>query len=222
MAVNYDCVSSDHFPLGFTISVNLLPYSEASNQEHVGQSCPKWDAATLQDLKNYTQTGLLLSAINVPHDALCCTDLNCNDEDHYSDLCKFYEDITNLLSDAAGAIPTKAHNSSSGHLVLGWNDLVSESHQAARESFLIWRSAGSPRHGPLFDIMKAKRAEFKREKRLCEKNAETLKADRLASKLGCNDFNNFWKDIKKTNNAKLQTPSNVGGAWHCLWCRECS
>ena len=60
--------------------------------------------------------------------------------------------------------------------------------------------------------MKAKRAEFKRKKRLCEKNDETLKADRLASKLSCNDFNNFWKDIKKTNNAKLQTPSNVGGA----------
>ena len=213
MAVNYDCVSSDHFPLGFTISVNLLPYSEASNQEHVGQSSPKWDTATLQDLKNYyTQTGLLLSAINVPHDALCCTDPNCIDEDHYSDLCKFYDDITNLLSDAAGVIPTKAHNSSSKHFVLGWNDLVSEFHQAARESFLIWRSAGSPRHGPLFDIMKAKRAEFKRKKRLCEKNAETLKADRLASKLSCNDFNNFWKDIKKTNNAKLQTPSNVGGA----------
>ena len=49
-------------------------------------------------------------------------------------------------------------------------------------------------------------------KKDCEKNAETLKADRLASKLSCNDFNNCWKDIKKTNNAKLQTPSNVGGA----------
>ena len=121
-------------------------------------------------------------------------------------------DITNLLSDAAGAIPTKAHNSSSKLFVLGWNDLVSESHQAARESFLIWRSAGSPRHGPLFDIMKTKRAEFKRKKRLYEKNAETLKADRLASKLSCKDLNNFWKDKKKTSNAKLQTPSNVGGA----------
>ena len=109
--------------------------------------------------------------INVPHDALSCTDPNCNDEAHYSHLCKFYEDITNLLRDAAGAIPTKAHNSSSKHFVLGWNDLVSESHQAARdlESFLIWRSAGSHRHGPLFDIMKTKRAEFKRRKRLCEK-----------------------------------------------------
>ena len=60
--------------------------------------------------------------------------------------------------------------------------------------------------------MKTKRTEFKRKKRLCEKNAETLKADRLASKLSCNDFNIFWKDIKKTNNANLQTPSNVGGA----------
>ena len=45
-----------------------------------------------------------------------------------------------------------------------------------------------------------------------KKTAETLKPDRLSSKLSCNDFNNFWKDIKKTNNAKLQTHSNVGGA----------
>ena len=41
-------------------------------------------------------------------------------------------------------------------------------YQAARESFLIWRSAETPRHGPLYDIMKIRRAHFKC-KRLCEK-----------------------------------------------------
>ena len=101
MAVNYDCVSSDHFPLGFTISVNLLPYSETSDQEHVRQSCPKWDSTRPQQLlyENWFAA--------VPHDALCCTDPNCNDEAHYSHLCKFYEDNTNVLSDAAAQYPLR-------------------------------------------------------------------------------------------------------------------
>ena len=60
--------------------------------------------------------------------------------------------------------------------------------------------------------MKIRRAHFKRSKRLCEKNAEILKAERLASKLCNNDFKNFWKDIKHMNNARLPNPSNVGGA----------
>ena len=183
---------------------SLLPMWDVATLQHIIQpgACstvlPMWDVATLQHLINYhTQTGLLLSAINVAHDALCCTDSNCNDEGHYSHLCKFYEDITNLLSDAVGAIPTKAH------FVIGWNDLVSESHQAARESFLIWRSARSP----LLDIMKTKRADFKQKKRLCENNDETLKADRLASKLSCNNFNNFLRISQKLTMPSCKLPA---------------
>ena len=45
--------------------------------------------------------------------------------------------------------------------------------------FLIWRSAGSPRHGPLYDLMKIKRAQFKRNKRHCEKMLNLLKLSDL-------------------------------------------
>ena len=74
------------------------------------------------------------------------------------------------------------------------------------------RSVGSPRHGPFYDIMKIRHAHFKRNKRLCEKNAEIIKAEQLASKLCSNDLKNFWKGIKHMNNARLPNPSNVGGA----------
>ena len=33
MVINYDCVSSDHFPLSFTISIKLLPTSESSTTQ---------------------------------------------------------------------------------------------------------------------------------------------------------------------------------------------
>ena len=68
------------------------------------------------------QTGLLLSAIDVPHEVLYCT--NSNDEAHRTLLCKLYNGIIKSLKDAAEAIPTKANNMSSKHTVLGWNDLV--------------------------------------------------------------------------------------------------
>ena len=126
-----------------------------------------WNAASPQDLHNYhTQTGLLLSAIDVPHEVLRCTNPNCNDEANRTLLSNLYNDIIKSLKDAAEVIPTKANNTSSKYTVLGWNDLVRDSHQAARGSFLFWRSAGSPRHGPLYDIMKIRCAHFKRNKRL--------------------------------------------------------
>ena len=107
----------------------LLHSSEAPTQEQIQPPCPVWNAASLQDLHNYhTQTGLLLSAIDVPHEVLRCTNPNCNDETHRTLLCKLYNNIKSL-KDAAKAIPTKASNTSS---VLGWNDLVRDSHQAAR------------------------------------------------------------------------------------------
>ena len=176
MEVKYVCVSSDHLPLCFSIYAKLLPSSEATIQEQIHAPRPVWNAASPQDLDNYhTQTGLLLSAIDVPHEVLRYTNPNCNDEAHRTLLSNLYNDIVKSLKDAAEVIPTKANNTSSKYTVLGWNDLVRDSHQAARVSFLFWRSAGSPRHGPLYDIMKIKRAHFKRNKRLCEKKLKFLK-----------------------------------------------
>ena len=63
-------------------------------QEQIQAPCPVWNAASPQDLHNYhTQTGLLLSAIDVPHEVLRCTNPNCNDEAHRTLLSNLYNDI---------------------------------------------------------------------------------------------------------------------------------
>ena len=77
MEVKYDRVSSDHLPLCFTISAKSLPSSEAPTQEQIQAPCPVWNAASPQDLHHYhTQTGLLLSTTDLPHEVLSCTNLN--------------------------------------------------------------------------------------------------------------------------------------------------
>ena len=71
MEIKYDCVSSDHLTLCFTIYAKLLPSSEAPIQEQIQAPCPVWNAASPQDLHKYhTQTGLLFSAIDLPHEVL--------------------------------------------------------------------------------------------------------------------------------------------------------
>ena len=114
--------------------------------------------------------------------------------------------------DASDVIPTKTHITSRKFNVPGWNDLVRDSHQAARETFLIWRSAGSPRHGPLYDLMKLNVPNLNSTKDIVKTNAESLKAERLASNLSSRDFKNIWNGIKQVNIARLPNPSNVGGA----------
>ena len=70
MVTNYDCVSSDHFPLSFTISIKLLPTSESSTTQQTCKPSPMWDCASSHDILNYyNNSGSLLSGIDVPHAA---------------------------------------------------------------------------------------------------------------------------------------------------------
>ena len=117
--------------------INILTICDIIMQQTCKPS-PMWDCASSHDLLNYyTKSGSLLSDIDVPHAALSCTSPNCHDQAHQPLLCKCYDDIINSLMDASDIIPTKTHSKSQKFNVPGWNDLVRDSHQAARETFLV-------------------------------------------------------------------------------------
>ena len=102
-----------------------------------------WDCTSSQDLLNYySKSGSLVSSIDAPQASLCCVNPNCHDETHQLLLCNIFNDIINSLTDASDVMHITIHNTFPKHTVPGWNDLVRDSHQAARESVLIWRSAG--------------------------------------------------------------------------------
>ncbi len=93
-----------------------------------------------------------------------------------------------------------------GKQIPGWNDYCKEAHSLARDSFLYWRSNGSPRTGPLFTGMKTTRAQFKRVLRRCHANKSRAVADSLAKKLLLKDTKTFWSGVKEVrgNNIKVQ------------------
>eukprot|EP00918_Siedleckia_nematoides_P057133 GHVU01124629.1.p1 GENE.GHVU01124629.1~~GHVU01124629.1.p1 ORF type:complete len:121 (+),score=10.76 GHVU01124629.1:310-672(+) len=99
--------------------------------------------------------------------------------------------------------------------VPGWNDICKDVHSKARDAFLMWRNNGSPKYGPIFDIMKQSRALFKLTLRQCKSNKNNVIADTLAKRYLLKDSKAFWSIIQKecNNNTKVcaNTINNVTG-----------
>ena len=93
----------------------------------------------------------------------------------------------------------------------GWNDHVYDSHKTARDSFVIWRGIGKPRHGYEFDMMRLSRAQFKYALRSAKQQEGTLRRESLAKKLALSQPNKFWQDIRVMNGNHKSLPSCVGG-----------
>jgi exonuclease III len=214
MHVRYDIVSSDHLPL--CAQINLPP--ECNKAAPPTEGTPgsywsvQWDQLAPEQLENYRlNTKKTLASVKFVHDLAWCDNTNCQDPSHLNGINKLYEDIIYALKQAAEGFCDE--QSQDFHQLPGWNDYCKDLHSDARESFLFWRASNSPRHGPLYDDMRRKRAQFKYALRKCKQDQDRCVSDSLAKKLLSKDSKTFWKEIKKVNNSKIASVStSVGGA----------
>ena len=140
-----------------------------------------------------------------------CNNLECKDPSHIAYIDNLYKEIVNSLHQA-GNIFLSHKKRTASRQILGWNALCKESHRAARESFLLWRSMGSPRFGPEFHNMNLTRRHFKLTLRNCRRDKDQHSADRLAQNLLSKNVTDFWKEIRKSGVDKTQSQAvTVGG-----------
>ena len=92
----------------------------------------------------------------------------------------------------------------------GWNDTVKHARGVARNSYIIWRNSGRPRHGPLSDDMRRSRLLFKYILKQCQHNEDQSRADAMATSMRNHDMKSFWKDVSSTysRNVPLATTVN--------------
>ena len=87
---------------------------------------------------------------------------------HIDMLEKFYTNIVKALKRAASEVLTNSPKQK--HNVPGWTKDVREKHKAARQAYLYWIDNHKPKSGPLFDITKESKKEFKYALRACRKS----------------------------------------------------
>ena len=196
----YDFVTSDHKPLTVCLSMKDITFVTCDESLKKSSGSVKWSELKHEQLDEYRcNTKEALAKVDIDMEVLRCTDVNCINNHHRSKIDELYNNVADSLSRCSNVLlkKFKPHKA-----VPGWNDYCKLAHESARDAFLMWRSQGSPRYGPIFDNMSKTRAYFKRCLRKCKANENNCKTDALARKLLCRNSCDFWKDVKKLSGDK--------------------
>ena len=160
--------SSDHLPLGVTFAMKVVDKAHVTSA-HVNkgnEACQTTDwsnaTATCKHAAYAAESNMILGGVCIP-DALLCKHVNCNNPDHIAAIDDFYHLINrSLIASRADTIRSRLYTYRKRHkAVPGWNDTVKHAHGVARNSYIIWRNSGRPRHGPVSDDMRRSRLLFK-------------------------------------------------------------
>ena len=210
VGIDYNFVSSDHLPLLATLNTGRI--GTVNSKKPVGNPRIKWENVSADQREEYYKnTEAELSKIPLDHGLILCDNVKCSDPSHRQAIDIMYQCITNALSGSSEFMLKKAGTKQKQ--VPGWNEVVKEAHQLARESFLCWRSRGSPRQGFVFQQMKTHRAQFKLALRKCKNDRTRREADCLAKHHLAKDSKSFWKSINNImgNNSSVYA-SGINGA----------
>jgi exonuclease III len=221
--IHFDKISSDHFPLSLSININCIQASFNINQSSGNfVKCINWDKLSSLRLKNYAaETERYLSKINLCKTLSSCQDYHCQNHDHLASIDKMYDDICSALHSASKDLVDR--RCTNKHNLPGWNEMCKESHQRAREAFLLWRAHGSPRQGLIFENMKKLRSQFKLSLRQCKRAKDQKIVDAMAEKFAHKHSKSLWKDIRRvqgnenqgyaTTIAGASGPSDICDMW---------
>ena len=201
--IDYGQTWSDHRPIVASLNLQLSPSCANITQEESFFSSVNWDLPGFKE--NYHEsTSHVLAKVDLS-DVVFCRNPMCTDSTHKDQIDKLYCDIVHALKTSS---PTPKLLKQKP--VPGWNDYVRDLHAASRESFLLWKDAGKPRHGLVYNVMKQCKTKFKYAMRHCRNNEDTLRADALAKKLSTKKDYEFWRDIRNINNSKVALPNCIG------------
>ena len=158
---------------------------------------------------------MLLGGVCIP-DALLCKHMNCTNPDHIAAIDDFYQSINrSLIASSADTIRSRHYTCRKRHkAVPGWNDTVKHAHGVARNSYIIWRNSGRPRHGPVSDDMRRSRLLFKYTLKQCQRSEDQARAAAMAESMRNHDMKYFWKVVSSTYSRKVPLATIVNGASH--------
>ncbi len=203
-------VTSDHFPLFITISIENIMHDSATDKEEVHQKMrqPNWSKLSANDFCSYQiLSSEAMTNIHLNHSLMLCDNTNCCDARHTAAIETLYSQIIDALSSAQDQlVEKKACSSRLYRQIPDWKEVCSEQYQQARDAFHLWSCSGKPKTGPLFHMMKISRANFKSLIRQCKMKSNVKESDILAHKLLSKDPNKFWTEIKKINGNEKRNP----------------
>ena len=201
-------VCSDHLPVRVVVRCDQgVNHHCISVRDRIDTA--DWKKAGVHECAQFSvKSGLYLANVEIPVSLINCTDHLC--KVHQEDIDRLYGNIVKCLNMATtDSIP---HRKTCAHQeIAGWNDLVKESHDVARNDFKFWCINGKPRQGFVYEAMRRSKSQFKYALRQCKRREDNIKADRLAGDLLQHGETEFWKNVRKLNSNKASSSSCIDG-----------
>ena len=209
----YDSVNntSDHVALMCELCINV-EYMDVKSSKRSVHSL--WYKASIHDIERYKcSVNERIDNIQIPNCALDCRDIDCVSHQH--ELNKYYEALITEVCLAASqqVLPSCGNQDKSGHtgIVPGWNEFVAHKKAYALECHWLWKAAGRPNSGQLFENRKLARADYHHAVRMVKKNEDKLRSEKMASGLKSKNLKKFWQEVNRLKGRKKTLPIMVDG-----------
>ena len=202
-AVHSGSILSDHFPLFFKI--NLQP---SSLPPCVNRSVRiDWSKATSTHIQYYCDR--LSSWVDtLPSDIINCVAADCTQHQTMLDI---YAQslISSMLQSASECFPTLT--SKPRRRLAGWNDSASLLKESTNFWYKVWKEAGCPKSGVLFQIKKCTKTRYKYEIRRLKRRQTVLVQKKLAALFAKKTKRDFWSEVRRLNRSFSSSTPVVDG-----------
>ena len=196
--VEFGSILSDHMPLSFLLHLDcvLLPVANHSNK--ILQCYPDWCNASSHNIEGF-QNCILQTLSPFNPCVADCLSVDCSDHLNYLDEYAHHL-VTSLVSCANYCIPSRS--TSNTHKLVDWKDGVQSLKQATNFWYKVWKEAGYPTSGVLFQIKKHTKSRFKYQVRRRKHRHRHLVRSKLASTFSNKRSNNFWSVVHSPNKSR--------------------
>ena len=182
--VSFKCVVSSHIEKG-----NGRKSNRAYNQKQL-----RWDKADLSSYYQYTGQNLqfiLQDVQNLENIIDDCTESEIHKDSEISGTINIlYSQLISVLNTAACLyVPERRKN----FYKFWWDENLNTLKQAAIESNKLWKGAGKPKHGPIFNKRQLCRAQYRKGIRDGKKLDTTVFTNDLHEALLAKDGPTFWR-----------------------------
>ena len=203
---------SDHVALccDFNIDLNFI---EVCIDKNNYEQRPCWYKASLIDIDKYKSVmNSLINELYVPRDALKCLNVNC--KMHHAEIECFYNALVNDVCLAAGkhVLPSSGkHSGKNVRKIPGWNEYVAHKKENALYCHWMWKQAGRPCSGLLYENRKHARYDYHYAIKKVRNNEDRLRSEKMLAAIKDNKQKNLWYEVNKLKGRKKSLPVMVDG-----------
>ena len=153
-----------------------------------GVVCRSW---SIRCFVPYAERGLSQQSSN----ATVHGNVSCHNTDHIALIEKYYCDIVNSIAVADSILPSNSPTIQRDY----WNEELSSLKSASIDAFNIWKNAGRPSSGMLFDLKKTAHYRYKLLVRKSQRHFDQNRNDDLHNHLLEKNSTGFWKSWKSVH-----------------------